>query len=59
MLTSIDVKLPSSFACFRASLADLLQIADVIRRVISMLLSSISAISSFRNVWNVGPFYFT
>ena len=34
MLTSIDVKLPSSFACFSASLADILQIADVIRRVV-------------------------
>ena len=37
MITSIDVKLPSSFACLSASLADVLQIADVIRRVVFLL----------------------
>ena len=37
MLTSIDVKLVSSFACFSISLADILQIAHVSRRVVFFL----------------------
>ena len=60
MLTSIDVKFSSSFSFFTEpsgykgmfSVVDILQIADVIRRVVFLLcfLGSSSAISSSQNV---------
>ena len=70
MLTSIDVKFnPSSIACLSSSLEDrgmfssanILQVADVVLRVVSLLfllfLASSSPIWSSRNEWNVPPFH--
>ena len=70
MLTSIDVNVSSSWiALLSASLEDkwmfssanILQVADVVRRVVSLLfllfLASSSPICSSRNEWNVPPFH--
>ena len=66
MLTSIDVKFPSSFACFSASsgekgeirFADILQIVNIFGRVVRVFLLFLVVVrlsSSVQNVWNIPP----